>query len=69
MMGDFYVLRLSTAPIFEPMTSLLQRDLSELTQFSVHQASKLEKELTALIGYSEFEDITEEVLVRLELTE
>ncbi|MBR9874148.1 MAG: PilZ domain-containing protein [Vibrionaceae bacterium] len=69
MMGDFYVLRLSTAPIFEPMTSLLQRDLSELTQFSVHQASKLEKELTSLIGYSEFEDITEEVLVRLELTE
>ncbi|MGP8307476.1 PilZ domain-containing protein [Vibrio sp. YIC-376] len=69
MMGDFYVLRMSTAPIFEPMTSLLRRDLSDLTPFSVHQASKLEKELTSLIGYCEFEDITEEVVVRLELTE
>ncbi|GAK15317.1 LOW QUALITY PROTEIN: hypothetical protein JCM19053_4462 [Vibrio sp. JCM 19053] len=69
MMGDFYVIRLSTAPIFDPMTSLLQQDLSDLTQFGVHQASKLEKELTALVGYSEFEDITEEVVIRLELTE
>ncbi|HCE2153501.1 PilZ domain-containing protein [Vibrio parahaemolyticus] len=69
MMGDFYVFRMSTAPIFDPMTSLLRQDLSDLTQFGVHQASKLEKELTALVGYSEFEDITEEVVVRLELTE
>ena len=69
MMGDFYVIRLSTAPIFDPMTSLLQQDLSDLTQFGVHQARKLEKELTALVGYSEFEDITEEVVIRLELTE
>ncbi|MCV5656602.1 hypothetical protein OFN54_35210, partial [Escherichia coli] len=47
MMGDFYVFRMSTAPIFDPMTSLLRQDLSDLTQFGVHQASKLEKELTA----------------------
>ncbi|WP_322803040.1 PilZ domain-containing protein [Vibrio alfacsensis] len=69
MMGEFYAIRVSTAPIFDPMTSMLQRDLSELTQLGVHQASKLEKELTALIGYCEFEDITEEVVVRLELTD
>ncbi|PFG55448.1 PilZ domain-containing protein [Vibrio sp. ES.051] len=69
MMGEFYVIRLSTAPIFDPMTSLLQQDLSDLTKFGVHQASKLEKELTALVGYSEFEDITDEVVTRLELTE
>jgi hypothetical protein len=69
MLGDFYVIRISTAPIFDPMTSLLRQDLSDLTSFSVHQASKLEKELTSLIGYCEFDDITEEVLVRLELTE
>ncbi|EOD9420929.1 PilZ domain-containing protein [Vibrio campbellii] len=69
MMGEFYATRISTAPIFDPMTSLLRQDLSDLTQFGVHQASKLEKELTALVGYSEFEDITEEVIVRLELTE
>ncbi|EDP58672.1 PilZ domain-containing protein [Vibrio sp. AND4] len=69
MMGELYAIRISTAPIFDPMTSLLHRDLSDLTQFGVHQASKLEKELTALVGYSEFEDITEEVIIRLELTE
>ncbi len=68
MMGDVYVIRLSTSPIVDPMTSLLSLDLAELTQFSMHQASKLEKELTSLIGYCEFEDITEEVVVRLELT-
>ncbi|MGR5131291.1 PilZ domain-containing protein [Vibrio alfacsensis] len=69
MMGEFYATRISTAPIFDPITCLLRRDLDDLSQFSVHQASKLEKELTALVGYSEFEDITEEVIVRLELTE
>ncbi|MGR5449476.1 PilZ domain-containing protein [Vibrio sp. PNB22_3_1] len=69
MMGDFYATRISTAPIFDPITSLLRQDLEDLSQFSIHQANKLEKELTALVGYSEFEDITEEVIVRLELTE
>ncbi|MGR5237070.1 PilZ domain-containing protein [Vibrio alfacsensis] len=69
VMGEFYATRISTAPIFEPLTCLLRQDLNGLTQFSVHQASKLEKELTALVGYSEFEDITEEVVVRLELTD
>ncbi|MDF2154442.1 PilZ domain-containing protein [Vibrio sp. CAU 1672] len=68
MYGDFFAIRISTAPIFDPMTSLLRQDLIDLTQFSVHQASKLEKELAALAGYSEIEDITEEVLIRLELT-
>ncbi|CAE6915222.1 PilZ domain-containing protein [Vibrio sp. B1FLJ16] len=68
MMGDFYVLRLSAVPIFDPMTSLLRQDLEELADFSLHQASKLETELTALVGYCEFEDITEEIVVRLELT-
>lgn len=69
MMGEFYATRISTAPIFDPITCLLRRDIDGLSEFSVHQASKLEKELTALVGYSEFEDITEEVIVRLELSE
>ena len=69
MKGDVYVLRISTAPIFDPMTSLLEKELSELTLLSVHQARKLEKELTSLVGYCELKDITEEVIVRLELTE
>ncbi len=68
MMGDFYAIRLSTVPIFDSMTSILQQDLTELADLSLQQASKLETELTALVGYCEFEDITEEVMVRLELT-
>lgn len=68
MAGEFYVLRLSTSPIFSPMTSLLQKDLNELSQLSMHQASKLEKELAALVGYCEMEEVTEEILIRLELT-
>ncbi len=66
--GDFYAIRLSTVPIFDSMTSLLRLDLTELADLSLHQASKLEAELTSLVGYCEFEDITEEVIVRLELT-
>ncbi len=50
------------------MTSLLQKDLNELSQLSMHQASKLEKELATLVGYCEIEEVTEEILVRLELT-
>lgn len=69
MAGEFLAVRISSAPIFDAMTSLLEKDLSDLTQFGVHQASKLEKELTALVGYIELEDITEEVLIRLELTQ
>ncbi len=68
MMGDFYAVRLSTVPIFDSMTSILQQDLTELADLNLQQASKLENELTALVGYCEFEDITEEVMVRLELT-
>ncbi len=68
MTGDFYAVRLSTAPIFDAMTSILRQDLTELADLSLQQASKLEAELTSLVGYCEFEDITEEVLVRLELT-
>ena len=67
-MGEIYVLRISTAPIFDALTTLFQTDLEELSQISMHQARKLEKEITSLIGYGEMEDITDEVLIRLELT-
>ncbi len=68
MLGDFYAIRLSTVPIFDSMTAILRQDLTELADLSLHQASKLETELSSLVGYCEFEDITEEVLVRLELS-
>ncbi|CAK3929382.1 PilZ domain-containing protein [Vibrio crassostreae] len=67
-LGDVYVLRVTTAPIFNPLTSLFQSDLEELSRISMHQAKKLENEITAFIGYGEIEDITDEVLIRLELT-
>ncbi|PMH41174.1 pilus assembly protein PilZ [Vibrio sp. 10N.286.49.B3] len=67
-LGEIHVLRISTAPIFNPLTSLLQADINELTQISMYQAGKLENEILAMIGYSEIDNITEEVLIRLELT-
>ncbi|MFA0521345.1 hypothetical protein AB4501_30785, partial [Vibrio sp. 10N.222.55.E8] len=63
-----YVLRVTTAPIFNPLTSLFQSDLEELSRISMHKAKKLESEVTAFVGYGELDDITDEVLIRLELT-
>lgn len=67
-MGDFYALRICGAPVFEPITALLRKDIEELTQISMHQARSLEKEIATIVGYGELIDITEEVLIRLELT-
>ena len=67
-LGDVYVLRVTTAPIFNPLTTLFQSDLEELARISMHQAKKLENEITAFIGYGEIEDITDEVLILMELT-
>ena len=67
-MGELYVLRVSTAPIFDPLTSLFQSDLETIARISMYQAKKLENEVTAFIGYGEMCDITDEVLIRLELT-
>ncbi|AUI87444.1 pilus assembly protein PilZ [Vibrio azureus] len=67
--GEFYAIRLSIMPISDPFTSLLHHELNELTQLGIHLASKLEKELAHLTGYSEIQDITEEVVLRLALPE
>ena len=67
-MGELYVLRVSTAPVFDPLTSLFQSDLEAIARISMYQAKKLENEVTAFIGYGEMCDITDEVLIRLELT-
>ncbi|MDN3698950.1 PilZ domain-containing protein [Vibrio genomosp. F6] len=67
-MGEVYVLRISGAPVFNSTTSLLQYDIDELTQVSIHDAGKLDKEIRSIIGYGEIVDITEEVMIRLELT-
>ena len=67
-MGEFYALRVCSAPVFDPMSALLQEDLKELAPISMHQARSLEKEINGIMGYGEITDITEEVLIRLELT-
>lgn len=68
-MGDFYALRVCSAPVFDAMTALVQADLQELSQVSLHKARALEKEINSIQGYAELTDITEEVLIRLELTQ
>ncbi|WP_394127546.1 PilZ domain-containing protein [Vibrio hepatarius] len=68
MMGEFYAIRICGAPVFNPITALVRKDLDELTQISMHQARSLEKEINNIVGYGELTDITEEVLIRLELT-
>ncbi|MCE7642102.1 PilZ domain-containing protein [Vibrio fluvialis] len=68
-MGEIYVLRVSGVPVFDPITMLMRSDLNELTQISMPHAKSLEKELSAIIGFGEIIDITEEVLIRLELTQ
>ncbi|MGR5167635.1 PilZ domain-containing protein [Vibrio astriarenae] len=66
--GRFFALRVSSTPVFDPITSLLRQDLNELMSISLTQARNLEKEIIGIVGYSEVVDITDEVLVRLELT-
>ncbi|MDE1240704.1 PilZ domain-containing protein [Vibrio aestuarianus] len=68
LMGEIYVLRICSAPVFDPITTLLRSDLNELAQISIHHARALEKEITAIVGYGELVDITDEILIRLELT-
>lgn len=67
-MGEFYAIRICGAPVFDPITALVRKDLNELAQISMHQARSLEKEMHSIVGYGELIDITEEVLIRLELT-
>lgn len=68
LMGDIYILRMSGIPIFNPITSLLKRDLAELNNISSYHSKTIEKEMETLSGYGEIIDITDEVLTRLELS-
>ncbi|MBA5762295.1 PilZ domain-containing protein [Vibrio sp. 404] len=68
-MGEFHSLRICSTPVFDPITALLRKDLEELSSISMHQARSLEKEICTVVGYSELIDVTEEVLIRLELTQ
>jgi len=67
-LGDFYALRISAIPVESAVTKILAKKLTELASTTFHQAKSLEKEFSAIVGCGEFIDITEEVLIRLELT-
>lgn len=66
--GEFFAIRVLSAPVLDPMTVLMHKDLKELNQISQAKARSLEKEIHDVVGYGELTDITEEVLIRLELT-
>ena len=66
-MGEVFILRLASAPIFDAFTKLSSSDLDELAQVSIPSAASIEKEIGALAGYSEIINITDEVLGRLQL--
>jgi len=66
-LGNFYAIRICCAPVFEPMSALLQEDITELAPINMHHARTLEKEISGIVGYNEIIDITEEVTLRLEL--
>lgn len=68
VLGAVYILRISGVPIFNPITSLLKRDLLELSGISSFHARTIEKEISAMAGYGEIIDITEEVFTRLEIS-
>jgi hypothetical protein len=66
--GMFYALRISGAPVFDALTEILRKELESIAIDAIHHARGLEKEFTGMVGYGEIIDITEEVLVRLEVT-
>ncbi|CAH0525025.1 PilZ domain-containing protein [Vibrio hippocampi] len=66
-MGELYILRISTSPVFDALTMLMKKDINELLSISMSHARNLENEMSAICGYCEVVDITEEVLVRLEI--
>ncbi|PWI35243.1 PilZ domain-containing protein [Vibrio albus] len=68
LMGDFYALRISAVPVTSGITHILSEQLENLAAAAIHRARALEKEFSAIMGYGELTDITDEVLIRLELT-
>ena len=58
--GKFLALQITAHPIADPLTHIMRKELEHLGRLKLHQASMLEKELTALVGCGELIDITEE---------
>ncbi|WP_375751143.1 PilZ domain-containing protein [Vibrio sp. HN007] len=67
-LGDFYAFRMFGIPVSQDKSQILTQKLRELSSVSAHHARALDKEIKSLVGYCELIDISEEVLIRLELT-
>lgn len=67
-LGEFYALRINGVPVASASTKILIKKLGELASSTFHHARALEKEFSSIVGFGEIIDITEEVLIRLELT-
>ncbi|MEC6797551.1 PilZ domain-containing protein [Photobacterium sp. S4TG1] len=65
--GDLFALRITALPLLNPLTALIGEKLSKLARLTLHRARALEMEFTSLIGCGEIYDITDEVLIRLEI--
>lgn len=65
--GEFMAVRVTAVPVLNPMTALTGIELGELARMALHRARALEVEFNSLIGCGEMYDITDEVLVRLEI--
>ncbi|MGF1764131.1 PilZ domain-containing protein [Aliivibrio kagoshimensis] len=64
--GEFFALRISISTIQSAATALIEKEINELAQGSMHHAVSVENEFTSLVGSGEIYDITDEVLIRLE---
>ncbi|SMY37463.1 PilZ domain-containing protein [Photobacterium andalusiense] len=65
--GELFALRITALPVLNPLTILIGEKLSKLARLTLHRARALEMEFTSLIGCGEILDITDEVLIRLEI--
>ncbi|WP_279145414.1 PilZ domain-containing protein [Photobacterium carnosum] len=65
--GELFALRITALPLLNQLTILISQKLSKLARLSLHRARALEIEFTSLMGCGEIFDITDEVLIRLEI--
>ncbi|MGR6833249.1 hypothetical protein [Aliivibrio wodanis] len=65
--GEFLAIRVTTTAVKNPLSTTSEIELSQLAQYAIHYARALEDELSSIVGCGEIADITDEVLIRLEL--
>lgn len=65
--GEFLAIRVTTTAVKNALSTTSEIELSQLAQSAIHYARALEDELSSIVGCGEIADITDEVLIRLEL--